>query len=368
MNPLAFERPAQPVSYPTPSEDPDLRQKTARHVRRAQRWLLVVLAVLSLSFLIRTLLFDVFRIPSPSMEETLLVGDFVFVSKVHYGPRLPVTLGIPFSGRSVPGIRFPGARLRGVTRVGRNDAVVFNHPESDGPIDRKPHYIKRAIGLPGDTVEIRRKVVLINGRRLPEKPLVQHRWMVYLAGEGYQLPVALLRMYGVEQLKHFRPPPRVLVNAHAEAVKKTGELPFVYGIRPDVQSPLNGDGPLIFPSGSGFGRDFYGPVYVPRRGDRVRLDSTNWDLYQRLIVRHEGRVARRRANGSFEIDGLPVQHYSFRKDYYFVLGDNRDDSIDSRHWGLVPRDHIVGKAVLVYFSWDRERNGLRPGRLLTRIE
>lgn len=302
------------------------------------------------------------------MEQTLLVGDFVLVSKIHYGPRLPVTLGIPFSDRYVPGLRFPVTRLPGPSRVGRNDAVVFNHPESEGPVDRKPHYIKRAIGLPGDTVEIRGKVVLVNGRPLLEKSSVQHRWMVYLAQGGDELPSELLHEHDVEQVRHYRIPPRVLINADHEAARLIGELPHVLGIRPDIRSPREVEGPLVVPQGRGFGRDFYGPFAIPRRGDTVYLGSGELELYESLIARHEGRSVRRRVNGVIEVDGQPTERYTFRQDYYFVLGDNRDDSVDSRHWGLVPADHLVGKAVLVYFSWDPERERLRSGRLLRRIE
>jgi len=316
---------------------------------------------------IRALFFDLFRIPTPSMEENLLVGDYLFVSKLHYGTRLPMSVGVPFTSIHVPGISFPYKRLPGFTDVKRGDPVVFNYPPDEGPIDSKTHYVKRIIGLPGDTMTVRDKMVHVNGDPLPLGEGMQQHWLVRKTDARYQIPRSQMDEMGISEITPTQSATAIRINATPEAVLELGQRAWVESIEPYVL-PARAHNARLYPPGRGYTPDNYGPLHVPAAGETVSLTDANWPAYAPLITRYEGHEARQMTDSTFAIDGERTTTYTFEQDYYFAMGDNRDNSQDSRFWGPVPYDHIVGKAVLTYFSWDGERWLPRFGRILNPIE
>lgn len=304
--------------------------------------------------IVRTFFVDQFRIPSPSMEKSLLVGDYLFVSKLHYGPRLPMSICVPYTDWCVPGVTLPYVRLPGFDDLDRGDEVVFNWPPSEKPIDRKVHYIKRAVGLPGETLEVRDKVVYHDGEPYPLQPTMQQLWNVEKEEASYQLSGARLSDLGVDRIMRTGEAGTVRVQATTAAAKAIRSWPWIASVEPYVQEQRRAYGPSLFPSGRHYTRDNFGPVTIPEEGMTVELNEKTWPVYRKVIDDYEHRAARRLGPGRYEIDGEIVSEYTFRQDYFFAMGDNRDDSQDSRFWGFVPMDHLVGKAVMVYFSWDED--------------
>ena len=301
-------------------------------------WLRVVGGAVLFALALRVLAFEAYRIPSTSMEDTLLVGDFVLVSKVHYGPRV--------LGRRLPGVGEPR----------RGDVVVFNYPPSlDPDVARRTPYIKRVVGLPGDTLAIFDKEVVVGSEAVPAPLRGRQLWEV----EGRLPSSEALDSLGLAG--RVQRAGRAVWVASATAGQAAG-LDRLAGVAvtPYLRPP--DDGSAAFPAARRYSLDDYGPVVVPRRGQRVFLDDLTWPVVRTVIERYEGHTAERTADG-FLIDGRPTDSYTFAQDYYFALGDSRDDSADSRTWGFVPFDHVIGKAVGVYFSWDAEAGEPRWGRI-----
>jgi signal peptidase I len=317
--------------------------------------------------IVRTLFFDLFRIPTPSMEKNLLVGDYLFVSKLHYGTRLPLTLGVPFTSWYLPGVRFPYTRLPGFSEVERGDAIVFNYPPEEKPIDRKMHYIKRVIGMPGETLSVRDKVVQINGEPLALGTGMQQFWYVYKSDPRYRLPGSRLQELGVSDVRPTRDPAVVRVLGTRQAIEAMNAWPWIDRVEPYIAQD-DAYGAIMYPSGRGYTPDNYGPITVPQQGETVVLTNENWPIYEPVINRYEGHTTQRVGDDGFHIGGEQTSTYTFSQDYYFAMGDNRDNSEDSRFWGFVPEDHIVGKAIFTYFSWDSGDTLPRFGRILKGIQ
>lgn len=364
--------PATPLVVDTPGADGAApKGRAARKGRKAKgpvrEWVDAVVWALVVMFVVRTFLVDNFRIPTPSMEKTLLVRDFLFVSKNHYGVRLPMTVSVPFTKIILPGVRFPYVRLPGFSSVQRGDAVVFNWPGTPDtpnvyPVDKRDHYIKRCIALPGDSIAVRGGEAVVNGQVQPWGPEFQ-RYYVVSPDSGAGLPSTdALVAAGATDVKGGAGVPFVLANASKDVVPALANVPGVARVEPYV---VTSGGPAdgIFPGGFGWSVHEYGPVWVPKKGATVTLDERNWAYLGPTIDRYEGRTAERRAAGVYLIGGQPATTYTFTQDYYFMMGDNRDNSLDSRFWGFVPMDHVVGKAVMIYLH-----AGLFPPRLdVTRI-
>lgn len=243
------------------------------------------------AFILKTFVVEAFRIPTGSMEKTLLVGDFLLVNKFIYGASTPKR--IPFTSKELPHLTLPALR-----EPERKDVVVFEYPgdrDQVRPTERL-NFIKRLVGLPGDTIRIVNKVVFVNGHEF------------------------------------FRPPGIQYVNSNT---------------KPPDESEYR-----IFPRGASWNEDNYGPVVVPRKGERVHLDYKNIELFRAIINRELDSEAVRVEGRQIYILDRPADSYTVKKNYYFFMGDNRDDSADSRFWGFVPRDRIIGKAFMVYWSWD----------------
>ena len=329
----------------------------------AREWFEALVFALVVMLIVRTFIFDLFRIPTPSMEKSLLVGDYLFVSKLNYGTRTPVTLGVPFTQVHMPGFELPHFRFPGFSKVKTGDAIVFNYPVEERPVDRKTHYIKRVVGLPGQEVALVNKQVYVNDEPQERVSGIQQYWDVYKTDERVVVSPKRLRAIGVDTLAMTINPRLVRIVATQDAIEEVESWSYIDRVEPYI-APVNaGYSAVMYPPGKGYTPDTYGPVVVPAKDKAVTLSSENWPVYEPVIRRYEGRRTRVTAEGAFEIDGVVSSSYTFSQDYYFVMGDNRDNSEDSRFWGFVPMDHVVGKAILVYYSWDKEKNLPRFNRI-----
>ena len=318
--------------------------------------------------IVRTLFFDLFRIPTPSMEKSLMVGDYLFVSKLHYGTRTPMTLGIPFSPIYLKGLQFPFFRFPGFTKVKRGDSVVFNWPADNvSAIDRRMHYIKRVMGLPGEKLEVRDKVVYIDDQPQAMMNGMQQSWTVYKTNPRAQLSPSALEDLGVTEITQQPGSSLVFIVATEAAVDVIRSWSWVSRVEPAIAPPNPRYNELLFPNNKGYTPDNYGPVSIPKMGGTVALTDETWPYVETVITRYEHHSAERLEPNSFLIDGVASETYTFEQDYYFAMGDNRDNSEDSRFWGFVPMDHVVGKAILVYFSWDADAKLPRFERLFSLI-
>jgi len=254
---------------------------------------------------LKIFIIEAYKIPSGSMENTLLVGDFLLVNKIVYGATTP--RNIPFTDIRIPYFRFPS-----FSEPHHGDVVVFDFPGyRDEPQSKDVvNYIKRLIGEPGDTVLIRNRVVYVNGNIVPNAP------------------DALIDKEGMKDTNS------------AEA--------------------------KIFPRGSKWNEDNYGPLVVPKKGDLVKINKDNFPMWD-LFIKREGHNCRIASDGKVFIDEIPVSEYKVEKNYYFMLGDHRTNSLDSRFWGFMPRENVVGEALIIYWSWNPEIQFSRLGELINSI-
>lgn len=349
------------------AEDEASPDPTAQKKSELRQWGEALIVAFVVVLIVRTLLFDLFRIPTPSMEENLLVGDYLFVSKLHYGTRLPMSVGVPFTSIYVPGVSFPYTRLSGFSSVQRGDPIVFNFPPKAAPIDRKVHYIKRVIGMPGESIAVKDKLAHVEGEPLPLGTGMQQYWTVTKSDPRYQIPRTRMEAMGISQVKPTEQSNTVRILATPAGVKRVHDFSWVESVKPYVIDNSEYSD-LMYPPGRGYTPDNYGPVQIPKKGQTITLTDRNWPVYKKVIVKYEGQDARQMTDSTFAIEGDRTTTYTFQQDYFFVMGDNRDNSEDSRFWGFVPMDHVVGKAILTYFSWDYEAWAPRFWRIMNPIE
>lgn len=318
-----------------------------------REWVDALVFALAVMIVLRVCFFDLFQIPTPSMEKNLLVGDYLFVSKLHYGTRLPMAVCVPFTQWCLPGIAFPYARVPGFSEVKRGDAMVFNWPVDPDKetISTKMHYIKRVIGLPGESFEIRDKRPHANGEPIVFEEDVeanmQQEWRVTKSEARVRVSATTLADLGVTEWGELNRPEFAVIATEAVA-NNLAEFPWIASVEPNIKPP---DASVFPPALASNSIHNFGPIVIPQEGLTVTLTAENWPYYEPMLRQYEGRQTATRDNGTFEIDGQPATTYTFGQDYFFVMGDNRDNSEDSRFWGFVPMDHVVGKALLVYFSW-----------------
>ena len=354
----------------------------------------IIVFAVTAATLVHTFAFQPFQIPTSSLENTLLVGDYLFVSKLHYGPRVPMTtLQVPMLHDTIPVIKvrsylkwpqFPYLRLPGFQKVKRYDLVVFNWPADTveqffkvshrkirKPIDKKSNYVKRCVGLPGDTIQVKQGILYVNGKpaRYPDRTHIKHEYIVRtkkgLSFSRRQLNYLFnkFHVYEVHRLRDGG----MAINMTREAARAVRSFPqtdTVYMFLDTVPRPLFGSKRWSF--------DNYGPLYIPRKGDTVTLTRENYPVYKRLLEEYEtmepltyNRVEWK--NGSVYINGKPVKKYVFKQNYYWMMGDNRSHSEDSRVWGFVPWTHIVGKPVFIWFSKDNVTGKIRWDRIFTTV-
>ena len=359
---------------------------------------------LFLAFFIRIFLVQVFVIPSPSMEKTLLTGDYIFVSKINYGPRLPMTpLSIPFMNNYFPktniksyitGVQLPYKRLKGFGKVKYGDVIVFNLPVGDTvleglvdedyyklcregnmdsllknrskiyhPIDKRQFYVKRCVGLPGDTLKIDKGNILVDGVKKPNQKNIQYNYLIKT--DGSEIPFKQLNDLGISfnEIKLNKSTWLYEIPLTQESVKAIENSKGIQGLRRIEKTEGSVFNFTIFPYSIHhlWAEDNYGPIYIPEKGENIKINIYNLALYKRIISAYENNNLVVKDDKIF-INGKECDSYTFKKNYYFVLGDNRHNSFDSRFWGFVPEDHIVGKAIFVWFSYEKYAKGFKAIR------
>jgi signal peptidase I len=356
----------------------------------------IVFAVVAAT-LIRFFFFEAYTIPTPSMESSLMVGDFLFVSKMHYGVRTPKTpLQVPLTHQKIWGTDLPSystlldlpiKRLPGFSEVKQGDAVVFNvpnyFPDGDAPVDLRTYYIKRCIGTPGNTLEIRDTQVYINGKPMENPARMQHE---YLLKVKETLNDDFFNKYDITNGVDATGQPNFnwqevqltsqdssiaglhdyVVNTYSSNIEEMKKLPSFVGAEilkapkgtPDGEDSMTKDdaSTAMFGKSYVWNKDNYGPLLIPKEGSTIQLDSINVDKYKYVIKYYEANKDVVIDGYTIKIDGKIIKSYTFKQDYYFMMGDNRHHSADSRYWGFVPADHVVGKAVFVWMSLDPNKS------------
>ncbi|MDJ1500105.1 signal peptidase I [Xanthocytophaga agilis] len=358
--------------------------ETKKPKSATREWIESIVFAIVVASAVHWLIIQPYTIPTSSMESSLLTGDFLFVSKLHYGARTPKTLiQFPlthqtFWGSSIPSyvdwIQMPQTRLPGFSSIKNNDVVVFNVPlEHPGtyeryqnilnvpkgyPIDLRTNYIKRCLAIAGDEMEIKDRQVYINGQPVQNPPNMQFHYTVMTT---QSLDDRFFKKYNISTSPseftfiqggfeaNFSP-------ATAEELKK---LDFIKLVSPVLHSEDN----VLFPRDTLFksSLDNYGPIRVPKKGQKVTLEPKNLALYKDIILYYDHNDDVKEENGKIVLDGKPITEYTFNQNYYWMMGDNRHNSVDSRYWGFVPEDHVVGKAVLVWLSIDPNESWMSIG-------
>jgi signal peptidase I len=393
---LGFSR----EEYTSPDKLPIIKKSGMREWADA-----LIFAVIAAT-IIRTFFIEAYTIPTSSMEKSLLVGDYLFVSKLSYGPRVPMTpIAFPFAHHTMPltqsvksyiewprlsYYRFPGLRT-----IKNNDVVVFNYPDGDTlsvtlqsnvsyhslvreygrdvvmnnpdrfgeiiarPVDKRENFIKRCVGIPGDTVHIVNGEVRINGEHIPFRGEVQNNYHVIT--DGSRLHPRILDRHDITEARMISNTEYIIPMSERVA-ELLAEETIIQSTKKIIK-PVNFHEKHIFPYHTNFpwNEDNFGPLYIPKKGSVVQLTPENIMLWERIIVAYEHNTLDIK-NSIIYINGEPTNSYTFQMDYYWLVGDNRHNSADSRYWGFVPENHVVGRAMFVWLSLDKNKSFLSKVR------
>ncbi len=382
-------------TYLDPDKRPEIKKTPTRE------WLDAIIFAVIAASIIRIFLIEAYTIPTSSMEKTLLVGDYLFVSKINFGPKVPNTpLSFPFVHHTLPlttdtksyleWINLPYYRFPGLQKIKNMDVVVFNYPDGDTlctkyqsnasyyqlvrdygrdavwnnpgsvgeiiarPVDKRENFIKRCIGIPGDIIQIVNRKVMINGREEQNPGKRQFKYIVHTDGSTISQrtmdKLNITEPFNTDNVGTYE------LTLSDESLQQIRQMSSIKSIEPIIQ-PAGVYNKDIFPFDSTYrwNVDNFGPILIPKKDATVHISKENICLYRRIIGTFEGNKLVER-DGKIYINGKESTSYTFKMNYYWMMGDNRHNSADSRYWGFVPEDHVVGKAVFVWLSLDPNKS------------
>jgi len=373
------------------------KQNPTKKQQEKYEWIDALIIAVVAALMVKTFFYEAYTIPSSSMNKTLQNGDYILVNKMAYGPIMPRTiLSLPFTHNVLPltqstpsyvkWITLPEKRLAGYSTVKRNDILVFNFPEGDTivkqfpnrsyysmvrqynrdsiknnfklmhrPVDKRDYFIKRCIALQGDTIRINQGIVYVNNQDQNSPKTICYDYILKLE---WGTDSAFFADYGITNYENTEFPNVTLfrVALDKETYEAMKSDPRLKAIRKHIDVDVAYSNPHIFPHHTAFNwtEDNFGPVVIPGKGMDIYLHTGNLPLYQRVITAFEGNSLTVQGDSIF-INQQYTETYQFKQDYYFVMGDNRHNSTDSRYWGFVPHNHVIGKAVFVWLSVDKNK-------------
>jgi len=388
------------VNYAT--NDPYIVDRDLKPRSEVGEWVSSILFAVIAATIVHTYFMQPFTIPTSSLEKTLLVGDFLLVSKFHYGARIPKTaVAFPMVHDTIPVVntksylndpQIPYLRFPGFEDIERNDIVVFNWPVDtvnafqqygDGkyyekPIDKKSNYVKRAVGVPGDSLSVKNGFVFINGEQLqlPERAKPQFTYTGVTKWQPFN-PQTLYKVYDITDGFGYNPTTNefTFVAITEETFERLKNHPNVASIERSADTLSKSS--RLFPNDRArWNNDNFGPIYIPKKGVTVEITPESMPFYKEIIETYEGSEYglnnKLSLNGTqVLLNGNPISEYTFHQNYYWMMGDNRNNSEDSRTWGYVPENHVVGKPVFVWLSWDSNASGfdkIRWDRVFTTVK
>lgn len=368
------------------------RDRSLKPATSGGEWLSSIVFAIVAATIVHTYIMQPYTIPTSSLEKSLLIGDFLFVSKFHYGARVPMTtVAAPMVHDTLPLIKvksylnkpqLPYLRIPGFQKIKRNDIVVFSWPvdtveyffqKTDRkirkPVDKKSNYVKRCVAVPGDSLKIIDGDIYINGALsvMPDRARPQYFYDVNTGGNTINVNT-LQNKYHVREGGRL-PDGNYVLNLAEEDARLLSKNPVVKTMNKRLAP--KGEGEDVFPNDPklAWNKDNFGPVYIPGKGKTVQLDKNSIGFYKQIIREYEKNEIEL-VGDQVMINGAPASSYTFKQDYYWMMGDNRHNSEDSRYWGYVPFDHVVGKPVFIWFSWNSQGKGLdkvRWERLFTTV-
>lgn len=324
-------------------------------------WIRAIIIALILALVFRAFMFQSYSVSGTTMEKSLYSGDFIIVNKLDFGARLPITLiSVPFfDNLFFELIQLPYWRIPGINEIENNDIIVYNYPKiNDLPIDKKDKRISRCVGIPGDTLRVYHKTVYINNQEIDTIPTLQFVYRITTNGDAVNKEI--LEKYNINEgviVANVGIYDFFLTKAIADSLLKEESIKYVRLLE-DFFTKKSND---IFP-GKLWNKDFFGSVIIPQKGTTVSLNSKNIQLYKRIIETYEKNKLIIQDNKIY-INSSETDSYTFKMNYYFVMDDNRDNSKDSRNWGFLPEDHIIGKTWKIWFSIDKNKSETRWNRI-----
>ena len=385
------------------TKNDELRQKYPLY-NTIYGWIDAIVWATVVAHLVHLFIFQLYVVPTSSMEKTILIGDYLYVSKLSYGPQVPNTpVAMPFVFNSMPFsngtkksysecIKWDYHRLRGCDKIERDDVVVFNFPAGDTvvlerpaesyydilradfngdrkrlhdtytvvshPVDKRENYIKRCVAIPGDTLQIIDTELFVNSK--PQSPCEERQHIYFVKSTS---PLSDYAFKNLDITEYNGSVPYYYVATTEKGAEQLRRYKSVESVERYNNTEASLDN---FPHNINYAwtQDNFGPLCVPQKGSTIELTTVNLPLYERIIEQYEGHNLRVEGDKIF-IDDEEATTYTFDMDYYFMMGDNRHNSADSRFWGFVPEDHIVGKALFIIFS--KGEDGIRWNRLFKKI-